>query len=54
VATALEFPLVWAVGRLSPARLAGFEIAAVANSALWGIAIYLGYAEMRGARKRRA
>ena len=36
VVDVLEFPAVWAVRRVDRERLRGFEVAAVANSLLWG------------------
>jgi hypothetical protein len=42
--TVVEFPFVWAVRRHSPERHEGFTRAAIANSLLWGLVLYAGWA----------
>jgi hypothetical protein len=54
VATVLEFPFVWAVRRYSPERHAGFTVAAIATSLLWGLVVTAGWAVWSRSAQARA
>ena len=50
----LEFPFVWAIRRASPERHENFTTAAIANSLLWGLVLWVSWAVVWRSKQARA